>query len=70
MFILEKFLKAYIFITGPSGVGRSTLAKSLFEACKAVYIEQNIVPEFSIHSVVDVGIFEEEIFWKNTLSFR
>lgn len=60
-------MKDYIFIIGPSAVGKTTLAKSLFEHYKGVYIEQNMVPEFNIPQNVDVGIFEEKVCWENTL---
>lgn len=36
----------FIFIIGPSGVGKTTLAKGLYEHYKGVYFEQNMVPEF------------------------
>lgn len=61
-------MKDFIFIIGPSAVGKTTLAKSLFEHYHGVYIEQNMVPEFSIPSKVsDEGIFEEKLCWENTL---
>lgn len=60
-------MKDYIFIIGPSAVGKTTLAKSLYNHYKGVYIEQNIVPEFNIPQNVDEGIFEEKICWENTL---
>lgn len=58
----------YIFIIGPSAVGKTTLAKELYKHYKGVYIEQNMVPEFYIpNSVEDIGIYEEEICWNNVL---
>jgi len=36
----------FIFIDGYSGLGKTTLAKSLFSYYKSVYIEQNMIPEF------------------------
>ena len=36
----------FIFIIGPSAVGKTTLAKALFEHYNGVYVEQNMVPEF------------------------
>lgn len=59
--------KDYIFIIEPSAVGKTTLAKSLCEHYKGIYIEQNMVPEFNIQKNVDEGIFEEKICWENTL---
>ena len=48
----------YIFIIGPSAVGKTTLAKELYKHYKGVYIEQNMVPEFYIpNSVEDIGIY-------------
>ena len=35
-------MKDFIFIIGPSGVGKTTLAKGLYEHYKGVYFEQNI----------------------------
>ncbi len=60
-------MKDFIFIIGPSAVGKSTLAKGLFEHYKGVYIEQNMVPEFSIPANVDDGVFEESVCWQNTI---
>lgn len=60
-------MKDYIFIIGPSAVGKTTLAKSLCNHYKGVYIEQNMVPEFNIPEVFDEGVFEEKICWENTL---
>ena len=61
-------MKDFIFIIGPSAVGKTTLAKKLFENYKGVYIEQNMVPEFKIPEMTeDEGIFEEKICWENIL---
>lgn len=60
-------MKDFIFIIGPSAVGKTTLAKSLYNHYNGVYIEQNMVPEFNIPQNVDEGIFEEKICWQNTL---
>ena len=58
----------YIFIIGPSAVGKTTLAKGLYLHYHGVYIEQNMVPEFVIPDTVeDVGAFEEQLCWENTL---
>ena len=59
----------YIFIIGPSGVGKTTLAKALYLHYKGVYIEQHMVPEFTIPDAAeDIGLFEEQLCWDNTLS--
>ena len=58
----------FIFIIGPSAVGKTTLAKALFEHYNSVYVEQNMVPEFGIpENCPDVGVFEEETCFENVL---
>lgn len=58
----------YIFIIGPSAVGKTTLAKGLYQYYKGVYLEQNMVPEFAIPDYVnDEGIYEEQLCWDNVL---
>ena len=58
----------FIFLIGPSAVGKTTLAKALFEHYNGVYLEQNMVPEFGIPEICpDEGIFEEETCWENVL---
>lgn len=58
----------YIFTIGPSAVGKTTLAKGLFQHYNGVYLEQNMVPEFAIpDSAQDVGIYEEQLCWENVL---
>lgn len=59
----------FIFIIGPSAVGKTTLAKELYKHYNGVYIEQNMVPEFIIpDDVEDVGVYEEQLCWENTLA--
>ena len=60
-------MKDYIFIIGPSGVGKTTLAKGLFEHYKGVYFEQNMIPEFVIPALVDEGKYEEEVLWQSSV---
>ena len=58
----------FIFIIGPSAVGKTTLAKEIFKHYNGVYFEQNMVPEFSIpENCEDEGLFEEQICWDNVL---
>lgn len=58
----------YIFIIGPSAVGKTTLAKELYQHYEGVYLEQNMVPEFMVpKDVKDIGIYEEELCWQNVL---
>lgn len=59
----------FIFVIGPSAVGKTTLAKELYKHYKGVYIEQNMVPEFIIpKKVKDIGEYEEKLCWENTLT--
>ena len=60
-------MKDYIFIIGPSGVGKTTLAKGLYEHYKGVYFEQNMIPEFGIPDNVDEGKYEEEILFESSI---
>jgi len=62
-----EIMKDYIFIIGPSGVGKTTLAKGLFEHYKGVYFEQNMIPEFGIPDNVDEGKYEEEVLWESSV---
>ena len=58
----------FIFIIGPSAVGKTTLAKELYKYYNGVYFEQNMVPEFTIPTdCKDEGVFEEQICWDNVL---
>lgn len=58
----------YIFIIGPSAVGKTTLAKELYQHYNGVYFEQSMVPEFVIpKDVEDIGIYEEQLCWDNVL---
>ncbi|NMA50243.1 MAG: hypothetical protein GX951_00105 [Mollicutes bacterium] len=60
-------MKDFIFIIGPSGVGKTTLAKELFKHYKGVYFEQNMIPEFHISNNVDEGKYEEEVLWESSI---
>lgn len=58
----------FIFVIGPSAVGKTTLARSLFTYYNGVYLEQNMVPEFGIpEDCPDEGVFEEQTCWDNVL---
>lgn len=58
----------YIFIIGPSAVGKTTLAKELYRHYHGVYFEQNMVPEFVVpNDADDIGIYEEQLCWDNVL---
>lgn len=60
-------MKDFIFIIGPSGVGKTTLAKGLYNHFNGVYFEQNMIPEFGIPENVDEGKYEEETMWECSL---
>ena len=58
----------FIFIIGPSAVGKTTLAKKLYRYYNGVYLEQSMVHEFIVpDDVDDEGIFEEQLCWENVL---
>ena len=58
----------FIFITGTSGIGKSTLAQNLMAHFKSVVIEQHMVPEFLTRDGVEemTGTLEELTCWENT----
>lgn len=58
----------FIFITGTSGIGKSTLAKALLDEYKTLIIEQNMVPEFLSRDGIEemTGELEELTCWENT----
>jgi GTPase SAR1 family protein len=63
-------MRDFIFINGPSGVGKTTLAKKLFQHYKSVYIEQNMIPEFlTIDGKTEMtGLLEEETCWTSMVA--
>lgn len=51
----------YIFIIGPSAVGKTTLAKELYQHYNGVYLEQSMVPEFVVPAdAEDIGVAEPQ----------
>ena len=54
----------FIFLIGPSTVGKTTLAKHLYQHYGGAYLEQSMVPEFCIpNTTADEGIYEEQLCW-------
>lgn len=60
-------MKDYIFITGTSGIGKSTLAKGLLEHYRTVCVEQWMIPEFYSRDGTEemTGELEELTCWEN-----
>ncbi len=58
----------FIFITGTSGIGKSTLCKHLYARLKTVVIEEHMVPDFTSRDGVEemTGELEELTCWENT----
>ena len=61
-------MRDFIFITGASGVGKTTLAKGLYRRIGGAYLETNMVPEFRIPKDVDHGAFEEKVCFEATVA--
>jgi len=58
----------YLFIIGPSAVGKTTLAKGLHNLLGGVYLEQSMVPDFAVPpGTADEGDYEESLCWENVL---
>ncbi len=58
----------FIFITGTSGVGKSTLCQKLLGCLRTVVIEEHMVPEFISRDGSEEmsGTLEELTCWENT----
>ena len=63
-------LKDYIFVTGASGIGKTTLANGLLAHYKTTYIEQNMIPEFISRDGAEpmTGELEELTCWENMVA--
>ena len=66
----KPFCRDFIFLTGASGVGKSTLCRGLYRYYRTAYMEQSQAPEFeSLDGEENVtGITEEEACWRWFLS--
>ena len=58
----------FIFVTGTSGVGKSSLCKNLMEQLRTVMVEQHMVPEFLSRDGREemTGELEERTCWECT----
>lgn len=58
----------FIFVTGTSGVGKSTLCQNLLRCLRTVVIEEHMVPEFISRDGTEEmsGTLEELTCWENT----
>ena len=63
-------MKDFIFITGASGIGKTTLANGLLEHYKTTCIEQHMVPEFLSRDGSEpmTGELEELTCWENQVA--
>lgn len=63
-------LKDYIFVTGASGIGKTTLAQRLLAHYKTTFIEQNMIPEFISRDGIEsmTGELEELTCWENMVA--
>ena len=68
--LIEMGLKDYIFVTGASGIGKTTLANGLLEHYKTTCIGQNMIPEFISRDGVEqmTGELEELTCWENLVA--
>ena len=63
-------MKDYIFITGASGIGKTTLANGLLSHYKTTCIEQHMIPEFISRDGIEpmTGELEELTCWENQVA--
>ena len=63
-------MKDFIFVTGASGIGKTTLANGLLEHYKTTCIEQHMVPEFISRDGSEpmTGELEELTCWENQVA--
>ena len=63
-------MKDFIFVTGASGIGKTTLANGLLKHYKTTCIEQHMVPEFVSRNGSEpmTGELEELTCWENQVA--
>ncbi len=63
-------MKDFIFITGASGIGKTTLANGLLEYYKTTCVEQHMMPEFISRDGNEpmTGELEELTCWENQVA--
>ena len=63
-------MKDFIFVTGASGIGKTTLAGGLLEHYKTTCIEQHMIPEFISRNGSEpmTGELEELTCWENQVA--
>lgn len=63
-------MKDFIFITGTSGIGKTTLCNGLLEHYKTTCVEQHMVPEFISRDGAEpmTGELEELTCWENQVA--
>lgn len=63
-------MKDFIFITGTSGIGKTTLANGLLSYYRTTCIEQHMIPEFISRDGVEpmTGELEELTCWENQVA--
>ena len=63
-------MKDFIFITGASGIGKTTLANELLKHYKSTCVEQHMIPEFISRDGIEpmTGELEELTCWENQVA--
>lgn len=63
-------MKDFIFITGASGIGKTTLANGLLGHYKTTCVEQHMIPEFISRDGIEemTGELEELTCWENQVA--
>ena len=63
-------MKDFIFVTGASGVGKTTLCNGLLAHYKTTYVEQHMILEFISRDGKEqmTGELEELTCWKNQVA--